>query len=565
VDDVETFTYRLENPVDGQASTADLTILIQDDAPVAGDAVGYVTPTASLVTTNLVVIFDRSGSMDDDPGVPGYATRIALAQDAVGNLIDGYDLLGNLNVKVVDFAGTAAETPDDAWLDAADAKSYIAGLSANGGTHYQNAISDTINGFEQPEGATQTLVYFITDGNENSGSNVAALQGPWESFVDANVDEVFAIGVGGGVNLSGGIEVVAYPGEPTLISDADLEATLLGTVDSEISGTIKVTGEGGTDIAFGADGGYIQSIEVNGVARQYSPGDAAIQSFTTALGAELVINFQTGAYTYVIPDTATIPTGSQEVFALTVVDLDGDVINGGSLTINVQETVVASGEDIITNLASTADIADSVLLQNDIDLNFDSLSVTARSDGANTIDYTVSNGVESHDVSANVTLLGGNDLQGTGADEVLLAGGGDDILVGGAGDDILIGGGGGDGLSGGSGSDTFVWQSTDGGAAGSPVTDVVSDFGRSEGDVLNLADLLVDESAGNLADYLHFEQSDPDTVVLHVSSNGGFSGGYQASVEDQTIILENFSLDGLGTTDTEIIDALIAGNNLITD
>jgi Ca2+-binding RTX toxin-like protein len=177
----------------------------------------------------------------------------------------------------------------------------------------------------------------------------------------------------------------------------------------------------------------------------------------------------------------------------------------------------------------------------------------------------VSNGVESHDVSANVTLLGGNDLQGTGADEVLLAGGGDDILVGGAGDDILIGGGGGDGLSGGSGSDTFVWQSTDGGAAGSPVADVVSDFGRSEGDVLNLADLLVDESAGNLSDYLHFEQSDPDTVVLHVSSNGGFSGGYQASVEDQTIILENFSLDGLGTTDTEIIDALIAGNNLITD
>jgi Ca2+-binding RTX toxin-like protein len=333
---------------------------------------------------------------------------------------------------------------------------------------------------------------------------------------------------------------------------------LVDSIGTYFSGSITVSGEGGTDIALGADGGYIQSIDVNGL-RSYSPGDAAIQSFTTAAGATVVINFQTGAYTYVIPDTATIPTGTQEVFALTVIDGDGDVVTGGSLTINVQNTVVANGEEIISNLGGLSDIPDSVLLENDVELNFDSLSVAVRSDNSdNTIDYTVSNGVESHDVSANVTFESGNQLQGSDADEVLLAGSGDDILVGGGGDDILVGG---------DGADSFEWQSGDAGTAGSPVTDFISDFSRSEGDALNLADLLVDDTVGTLTDYLHFEQqidgAETNTLV-QISSGGGFTGGnFDPSQVDQTILLQGVDLTGIGD-DQAIIDALMSGSNLIT-
>ena len=58
----------------------------------------------------------------------------------------------------------------------------------------------------------------------------------------------------------------------------------------------------------------------------------------------------------------------------------------------------------------------------------------------------------------------------------------------------------------------------------------------SGGDVLDLRDLLQGENSGNLANYLHFEQTDAGTVV-HVSSSGGFAAGYNASQENQSITL----------------------------
>ncbi|MFM1892079.1 MAG: hypothetical protein RLZ44_1156, partial [Pseudomonadota bacterium] len=208
----------------------------------------------------------------------------------------------------------------------------------------------------------------------------------------------------------------------------------------------------------------------------------------------------------------------------------------------------------------TAEIADSVLLHNDVELNFDSLSVTARSNAADAIDYTVSNGLESHDVTADVTLVSGSQLLGTDAAEVLLAGGGADILVGGGGDDILIGGAGDDLLSGGSGADTFVWQAGDQGGG----VDTVTDFSIAEGDALDLRDLLQGEdAAGDLTTYLHFEQSGSDAVV-HISSSGGFAGGYDGAAEDQTVVLQNVDLSNFGS-DQEIIQALLAANQLITD
>ena len=128
-----------------------------------------------------------------------------------------------------------------------------------------------------------------------------------------------------------------------------------------------------------------------------------------------------------------------------------------------------------------------------------------------------------------------------------------------------MGGGGDDILTGGSGADVFDWNSGDAGVFGAPATDTVTDFNLIEGDVLDLKDLLQNEEVtGDLTAYLNFEQSGTDTVV-HISSNGGFSGGYDAAAEDQTIVLENVDLNALGANDQQIIDSLLAGNNLITD
>jgi hypothetical protein len=52
---------------------------------------------------------------------------------------------------------------------------------------------------------------------------------------------------------------------------------------------------------------------------------------------------------------------------------------------------------------------------------------------------------------------------------------------------------------------------------------------------------------------------------VHVSSIGGFSGGYVTSQEDQTIILQGVDLVSGNSTDQQIIQNLLNANKLITD
>src|SRR4029077_7085025 len=111
------------------------------------------------VKVNLVLILDVSGSMVDDPGVPGFATRLDLAKAAAINLIN----TANVNqIMVVSFSDSADHNTDDVthqvWTGAADAINYINGLSPGGNTHYNDAINGvTGNGAPAPPPADQTL------------------------------------------------------------------------------------------------------------------------------------------------------------------------------------------------------------------------------------------------------------------------------------------------------------------------------------------------------------------------------------------------------------------------
>jgi hypothetical protein len=92
----------------------------------------------------------------------------------------------------------------------------------------------------------------------------------------------------------------------------------------------------------------------------------------------------------------------------------------------------------------------------------------------------------------------------------------------------------------------------------------ITDFSSAAGnkDVLDLRDLLPGANhdgtqPGNIANYLHFDLSGSDTVI-HVSSSGGFSNGYVASAEDETIILKGVDLTAAGTqNDLQIIHTLL--------
>jgi Ca2+-binding RTX toxin-like protein len=207
-------------------------------------------------------------------------------------------------------------------------------------------------------------------------------------------------------------------------------------------------------------------------------------------------------------------------------------------------------------------------------------------DGNDSIDGGADNDVLSGGLG-NDTILGGtgNDLlRGNEGDDSLSGGAGTDRLEGGAGNDTLTGGDGADTLSGGAGSDdlsggllsdTFEWTLADAGAKGAPAVDTITDFDAaakaSGGDVLDLRDLLSGENhdvaTGNLANFLHFEKDGSNTNV-HVSSIGGFGGGYTPTAEDQTVVLQGvdlYAIVGANATDQQIIQDLLTKGKLITD
>jgi surface adhesion protein len=127
-----------------------------------------------------------------------------------------------------------------------------------------------------------------------------------------------------------------------------------------------------------------------------------------------------------------------------------------------------------------------------------------------------------------------------------------------------------DALTGGAGADVFRWELADRGVAGTPAVDTIADFSTAQGDQLDLRDLLQGEmldggAIGNLGSYLFVEQSGSDTV-LHVSSNGGFTGGYNAGAEDQTIVLAGVDLTAGSTlTSQQVIQDLLNNSRLTVD
>jgi surface adhesion protein len=119
----------------------------------------------------------------------------------------------------------------------------------------------------------------------------------------------------------------------------------------------------------------------------------------------------------------------------------------------------------------------------------------------------------------------------TSGKDNLLGTDGNDIIFGGAGDDTLTGGKGNDTLTGGSGADLFVWK------AGHTGNDIVTDFKASEGDRLDLSDLLQGEKGSNITDYLKVSTVNGDTV-LQVSSKGELNATDGANHVDTTITLQ---------------------------
>ncbi|MFM5818959.1 Ig-like domain-containing protein, partial [Aeromonas sanarellii] len=168
--------------------------------------------------------------------------------------------------------------------------------------------------------------------------------------------------------------------------------------------------------------------------------------------------------------------------------------------------------------------------------------------------------------SGNDTLYGesGSDvLSGGSGNDTLYGGTGNDVLSGGLGNDILVGGLGDDILKGDAGADTFTWLKGDT-EAGKVAKDYIVDFSKSEGDRLDLSDLLDSDGSKNessLKSLLSVFQ-DSEGVHLQVKESS-------AAPVTQEIVLVNHTFEtltgGSGTTANQVIDYMLNNNLLDID
>ncbi|MGE8486488.1 MAG: retention module-containing protein, partial [Pseudomonas sp.] len=392
----ESFTYKATDAL-GNSTTGTLVVSIVDDVPhaVASDR----SVPAVQIDSNLMLVIDVSGSMDDPSGVSGLS-RLDLAKQAISALLDKYDNLGDVKVQIVTFSSSATDQTS-IWVDVATAKSIIATLTAGGGTNYDAAVATMESAFDTSGKliGAQNVGYFFSDGKPNEGDIGTADEIALKAFLDANGIKNYAIGLGSGVN-NASLDPVAYDGSTHTDTNA-VVVTDLNQLNSVLSGTVQgapvtgsLLGEGGT---FGADGGFIKTLTVDGTTYTYDPKANSNQgslnfsgganhgtfntvdntlSIATNNSGTLLVNLDTGEYTYTSQKTTAVQI--TENIGFTASDNDGD-LTSSTLTVNVipNSPPVAVDDHIITNvLSGSIVVPGELLLANDTDPNGDPLTAS---------------------------------------------------------------------------------------------------------------------------------------------------------------------------------------------
>ncbi|PYC18730.1 type I secretion target [Pseudomonas jessenii] len=395
----ESFTYKATDAL-GNSTTSTLVVNIVDDVPkaVASDR----SVAAVEIDSNLLIVLDISGSMADASGVPGLS-RLDLAKQAISALLDKYDDLGDVKVQLVTFSSNATDRTS-VWVDVATAKTILAGLTAGGGTNYDAAVAVMQTAFNTSGKLTgaQNVGYFFSDGKPNEGDINAADEAALKNFLDANNIKNYAIGLGSGVS-NANLDPLAYDGISHTNTNA-VVVTDLNQLNSVLSGTVQgapvtgsLLGEGGT---FGADGGFIKSIVIDGTTYTYDPkalsGQGSLTpsgginhgtfntvnntlSIATNNGGTLLINLDSGDYTYTSQKTTAVVI--TENIGFTISDNDGDLASS-TLTVKVIPNAppVAVDDHVITNvLSGNIVVPGELLLANDTDPNGDTLNATPTS------------------------------------------------------------------------------------------------------------------------------------------------------------------------------------------
>jgi hypothetical protein len=379
VEDVKSFNVGVKVSDGALSSTGTLTVNVEDDAPVGRSQTANVQ--IPNVDSNLVLTLDISGSMGDPSGITG-KTRLQVAKEAIAKLIDDYDVLGDVKVMLVTFSSSSAtqQSGGQTWMSVTEAKAVLAVLVANGGTNYDAAVSQVTTHFSDAGKIVggQNIGYFFSDGAPNTGLGLDVTEeSAWKSFLQTNHINSLALGLGSGVT-DVNLNPLAYNGtgagsetNAIIVTDlAQLPPILRDTIVTPNAGDLTGTVAGVTS-GFGADGGHMNDITVDGVKYTFNVAgnsittaagagtysfDAATHQLkvNTVLGGQFVIDMDDGKYTYTPPVIKT--SGSSENIGFTLIDNDGDLDQSNShLTINVVPPAQGSTLQLSTSTTAIAD------------------------------------------------------------------------------------------------------------------------------------------------------------------------------------------------------------------
>ncbi|WP_306219056.1 immunoglobulin-like domain-containing protein, partial [Pseudomonas sp. Pse1] len=504
---------------------------------------------------NIAFMVDTSGSMD---------SSISAAKNSLIQMFSalkaslGANTSGTVNIFLATFDDTVNTTVtvnlnDSGALDQLQA--VVRSMASGGATNYEDVFKTTANFFQSTvakgnTGATN-LTYFITDGKPtyyqgNESTNPIVVDYKNSKAVDGRLDDYlnvnnYKLGDTAYITL-GGIsrQLITSSGRVNKwVEDSNGNWEKDGTI-----GTIRAQGDGTYEISSTYGGGSytddstasnasssflllskLSSVEAIGLNGAIKPGD--------------LIPFDTDNK----PQTNIDPSNlANAILGHTEATLPGaDTVNAGD------------GNDIIFgDLVSFNGIAGEgyqamqafVAQETKVDISKVTASTVHQyiTEHYNTFDVS-----GSHDGIDNLLGGAGNDIIfGQGGNDYIDGGKGNDILLGGTGTDTLIGGTGNDILIGGSGADTFVWRQGDTG------NDVIKDFKASEGDRIDLRDLLQGESASTIDNFLKITTVE-GVSTLQVSSEGKLNAAGGIANADVTIKLEGNNWSG------QSVNSLVVG------
>jgi uncharacterized protein YegL len=350
-----------------------------------------------------MLIIDVSGSMNFASGIAGL-TRLDLVKASVSELLEQYDNLGDVKVRIVTFSNGGSQQ-GGAWVDVEQAKTIVNGLTAGGSTNYDAALTTAQAAFasngKYSDG--QNVSYFLSDGDPST-SPTGPHQSAWLSFVNGNDIDSFAIGVGNGVSVTS-LNPIAFDGRGAgteangiVVTDPDqLIGTLIGTLVQPVNSNVLLNGT--PENKFGADGGYVRSIGFDERTYTYDkatntiyddnagPLDNASFNFSShvltivsAISGTLAIDMDSAAYTFTAPGSNS--NVQSVVYGYTLIDGDGDTASN-TLTITLHNTElppIVRDDNVITNISggfgTNIAIPDIALLYNDTDAAGQAIGVT---------------------------------------------------------------------------------------------------------------------------------------------------------------------------------------------